>query len=193
MNNLSKIIRAICGLPVVGGLITLLLGVAPALLPAAILGSGPIAGFFGGALLAAWCYFLAKKQIINIVFPVIPIPLWTVGIAISCYAAFLIVSGSDYPNSETSTQYEFNESVIPVDSSEYVTEVIPSANTEPTKRKLSQSGLPANWPAPQSAPAGTPTMTAEQYEEAMRRSFEAAKALGVYVEDIDPKYLELPK
>jgi len=82
MESFSKLIRGICAIPLIGGFLTLLLGILPILLVSPFWNSESkdlaVAG--GAILVAAWCYFLGKMKIVNIVTPVIPVPLWSVAI-----------------------------------------------------------------------------------------------------------------
>lgn len=80
MEILSKIIRGIASIPLVGGFFVLIVGFLPviALIPLNL--STGLTMIIGGVLTVVWCYLLKAKKIINIVTPVFPIPNWVLGV-----------------------------------------------------------------------------------------------------------------
>ena len=48
---------------------------------------------FAGLLVAGWCYILGKKNVINLVAPVIPVPFWVLGLVISGLGLYQHVMG----------------------------------------------------------------------------------------------------
>lgn len=94
MEMLSKIIRGIASIPVVGGIFVFLIGFLPLILLLPLNLSNGLMLIIGGLLIAAWCYFLQVKKIINIVLPIIPIPLWTLGIVMVLSGVYQTIFGN---------------------------------------------------------------------------------------------------
>ncbi len=95
MEALGKVIRGCCSIPVIGGFVTLLIAFLPLIIAIPFI-DGPykyLAVAVAGLLIAAWCFFLGKKKIINIVAPVIPIPMWILGLVITVLALYQHVFG----------------------------------------------------------------------------------------------------
>jgi len=89
METLGKWLRGVSSIPVIGGFIALLVGILPVilLLPVYFKVDGTpntyLVNVIAGLLIAAWCFWLSKKNIMNIVTPVLPIPFWILGILIA--------------------------------------------------------------------------------------------------------------
>ncbi|MFK7816287.1 MAG: hypothetical protein AB8B92_08120 [Gammaproteobacteria bacterium] len=94
MEILTKIIRGIASVPVVGGVFVFVIGFLPLLLLFPLNLSNGLMLIIGGLFVAAWCYFLQVKKIINIVLPVIPIPLWTLGIVMVLSGVYQTIFGN---------------------------------------------------------------------------------------------------
>jgi len=92
METLGKIIRGIASIPVVGGALVFVLGFLPVIAVIPLNLSNGLSMIIGGLLMAAWCYFLNAKKLINIVTPLIPIPLWILGIVMSIAGVYGIVT-----------------------------------------------------------------------------------------------------
>jgi len=95
MEAIGKAVRGCCSIPVIGGFVALIIAMLP-LIVALPFVDGPykyLAIMVAGLLIAAWCYLLAKKNIINITAPVIPIPFWVLGLVISALALYQHVFG----------------------------------------------------------------------------------------------------
>lgn len=96
MEALGKAVRGCCSIPLVGGFVALVIAILP-LIVAIPFVDGPykfLATAVAGLLVAGWCYFLGKKNIINIVAPVIPVPFWVLGLLISAVALYQHVFGA---------------------------------------------------------------------------------------------------
>ncbi|MGH1485263.1 MAG: hypothetical protein ACRBCI_03515 [Cellvibrionaceae bacterium] len=93
MEIVKKIVNGICSVPVVGGYLALLVAFAPAL-PIFLIGiDKSVAAVIGGLLIAIWCFALAKFNIIRIVTPFLPIPMWAFGLLIAGYGAYSLLLG----------------------------------------------------------------------------------------------------
>ena len=95
MEAFGKVIRGLCSIPLVGGVIALLIGILPffLILP---FPDGPykyLLNALGGILVAGWCYFLSKKKIINIVTPLLPVPFWVLGILMAIAGVYQHIFG----------------------------------------------------------------------------------------------------
>jgi len=95
MEALGKTVRGICSIPVVGGFAALIIGLLPIVIafPFAQSPYKYLITAVAGLLIAGWCFLLAKKNIINIVTPVIPLPFWVIGLLISALAVYQHVFG----------------------------------------------------------------------------------------------------
>ena len=94
MEIISKIVRTLASLPLVGGALVFVLGFLPLLLIIPLNLSNGVSMIIGGLLMAAWCYFLKAKNIINIVTPLIPIPLWILGFVMAIAGVYGIVTNA---------------------------------------------------------------------------------------------------
>jgi len=89
MELLGKTLRGLSSIPVIGGFVALLIGILPVilLLPVYFKVDGTPNEFLvhvvAGVLIAAWCFWLSKKKIMNIVTPFLPLPFWILGILIA--------------------------------------------------------------------------------------------------------------
>lgn len=94
MEILSKIIRGIASIPLFGGYFVLLVGFFPivGLIPLGL--STGMLLVIGGLMVAAWCYFLKAKNIINIVTPIIPIPNWVLGVVMAIAGVYGMVTNT---------------------------------------------------------------------------------------------------
>lgn len=94
MEILSKIIRGIASIPLVGGFFVLIVGFLPviALIPLNL--STGLTMIIGGVLTAVWCYLLNAKKIINIVTPVFPIPNWVLGVLMAIGGVYGMVTNA---------------------------------------------------------------------------------------------------
>ena len=64
-----------------------------------------ISMIIGGLLMAAWCYFLKAKNVINIVTPLIPIPLWILGVVMAIAGVYGMVTNAwDKPDADVVRQ-----------------------------------------------------------------------------------------
>jgi len=95
METIGKFVRGACSIPFIGGFIALIIGILPffLLIPFWNDSNKFLLGALGGILVAVWCFFLSKKQIINIVAPVIPVPFWGFGLAIAAVGVYQHVFG----------------------------------------------------------------------------------------------------
>lgn len=95
MEAIGKVIRGLCSIPVVGGIIALVIGLLPIVIaiPFADSPYKYLVTAVAGLLIAAWCFFLSKNKIINIVTPVLPIPFWVIGIAITAAGVYQHIAG----------------------------------------------------------------------------------------------------
>jgi len=95
MEMIGKVVRGICSIPVIGGYLALIVGLLPLIIAIPFV-DGPykyLATAVAGLLIAAWCFFLSKKKIINIVTPLVPIPFWIFGILITIFAVYQHIFG----------------------------------------------------------------------------------------------------
>lgn len=93
MDTVSKLIRSACSLPLIGGVLALVIGFLPALIALPVLSSNThIANMTIGVLVACWCYLLTRKNVINIVFPIVPIPLWIGGILMFLFGTYGLIA-----------------------------------------------------------------------------------------------------
>jgi hypothetical protein len=92
MEMISKIVRTLASIPVIGGALVFVLGFLPVILVLFLDLSNGLSMIIGGLLMAAWCYFLNAKKIINIVTPLIPIPLWIIGIVMALAGVYGIIT-----------------------------------------------------------------------------------------------------
>jgi len=99
-------------LPVVGGVITLVIGILPLALITPFSPSSSIGLIAGGLLVAIWCFFLAKLNIIRIALPVIPIPLWAAALAMSTVGVYEIATDSNEANAGIAEHAEAEERPI---------------------------------------------------------------------------------
>ena len=90
MEAFGKTVRGLCSIPFFGGLIALLIGLLPLLLLFPFINDGNkfMLTAVGGILVALWSFFLAKKEIIKIVAPVVPVPFWGLGVVISVLGVY---------------------------------------------------------------------------------------------------------
>jgi len=96
MEAIGKAVRGCCSIPVIGGFVALIIAMLPLVVAIPFI-DGPykfLAVAVAGLLIAAWCYFLGKQRIINIVAPVIPVPFWILGLAISGLAVYQHIFGA---------------------------------------------------------------------------------------------------
>ena len=92
METLGKIVRGLASIPIIGGALVFVLGFFPLLAIVPLNLSNGLSLILGGLLMAAWCYFLNVKKIINIVTPLIPIPLWILGIVMALAGVYGMVT-----------------------------------------------------------------------------------------------------
>ena len=95
MEMIGKVVRGICSIPIIGGYLALIVGILPLIIVIPFI-DGPykyLVTAVAGLLIAAWCFFLSKKKIINIVTPLLPIPFWVFGILISIFAVYQHIFG----------------------------------------------------------------------------------------------------
>ncbi len=111
MEILNKIILGIASIPVVCGLFVFIIGFLPLILLLPFNLSNGLMLILGGLLMAAWFYFLRAKKIINIVLPIIPIPLWTLGIVLVLSGVYQTIFGN-FGDAEPSSEV-VKESVKP--------------------------------------------------------------------------------
>ena len=98
---MKDIIRKICGVPIVGGWVALLIGLILPLIPFILVSevtgmSQEVLLMFGGLAIAGWNYFLKKSDTINITLPVIPVPVWIFGIGIAVVPLGFVVTGNQF-------------------------------------------------------------------------------------------------
>jgi|GEM_PF-3888502 len=93
MEMLGKIVRGLASIPIIGGALVFVLGFLPLLLVIPLNLSNGISMIIGGLLMATWCYFLSAKKIINIVTPLLPLPLWIFGVIMALAGVYGIVTG----------------------------------------------------------------------------------------------------
>ncbi|MFK7816288.1 MAG: hypothetical protein AB8B92_08125 [Gammaproteobacteria bacterium] len=91
MDKLIKIFRAIAAFPIVGNLLLIAISFFPLLLAFMTKVSLGLALIIGGLGMAAVCYFLKAKNVINILAPG-QIPMWMVGIVITLCGVYSLVS-----------------------------------------------------------------------------------------------------
>ena len=98
---MKNVVQKMCGMPVVGGFVALLIGLILPLIPFVLLFekvgiSKEVIMIFGGLSIAGWNYFLKKSGTVNITTPVIPIPVWIFGIIISLVSLGYVVTGNQF-------------------------------------------------------------------------------------------------
>jgi len=95
MEAIGKTVRGICSIPFIGGFVALIIALLPIVIAFPFVDSPYkyLVTAVAGLLIAGWCYFLAKKNIINIVAPVIPVPFWLMGLVISAVAIYQHIFG----------------------------------------------------------------------------------------------------
>jgi len=85
MQAVSKVIQSLCGIPIVGGFITLALAVLPGLPALFLIQNDALAAIVFGLIVAAWTFLLQHLKIIRIMAPLIPVPFWVVGLLMAAY------------------------------------------------------------------------------------------------------------
>ena len=95
MEALGKAVRGCCSIPLIGGFITLIIAILPLVIVIPFINGlyQYLVTAVAGLLIAGWCFFLGKKKIINIVAPVIPVPMWVLGLVISGLALYQHIFG----------------------------------------------------------------------------------------------------
>lgn len=93
MDKLIKIIRTIAALPIVGNLVLIAISFFPLILAFMSKVSLGWALIIGGLGMAAVCYFLKAKNVINILAPG-QIPMWIVGVLITLAGVYSLVSNA---------------------------------------------------------------------------------------------------
>ena len=93
MEAIKKIINAITSIPVVGSYLAFVIGVLPGIPALFIVSNEAVAAILCGLIIAAWCFFLSKTNILKLMSPVIPVPFWMFGLAISGFGVFRLVTG----------------------------------------------------------------------------------------------------
>ncbi len=88
----------------------------------------------GGLLIAAWCYLLKAKNIINIVTPVIPIPNWVLGIVLAIGDVYGIITNA-WDKSGTAPEV-------------FIEDVEPSVNAPASISKPEPAPAPVSIPTP---------------------------------------------
>ena len=98
---MKNLIQKACGMPVIGGVVTLLIGIILPIIPFILLSksigiSNEISMVFAGLAVAGWNYYLKKSNTINVVTPVIPIPVWILGIIIAAVSLGYVITGKQF-------------------------------------------------------------------------------------------------
>ena len=94
MEILSKIVRGIASIPLIGGALVFVLAFLPLLAVVPLNLSNGLSMIIGGLLMAAWCYFLKAKNIINIVTPFIPFPLWIFAVIMAIAGVYGMITNA---------------------------------------------------------------------------------------------------
>lgn len=104
MEIIGKIVRGLASIPLIGGALVFILGFLPLLAVIPLNLPNGLSLIIGGLLMAAWCYFLSAKKIINNLTPLLPLPLWIFGVIMALAGVFGIVTGTwDKPTTEPET------------------------------------------------------------------------------------------
>lgn len=187
METFSKIIRKLCDLPLIGGFVALIIGFAPALALLPLFSANRyIANFTIGLLIAAWCYFLSRKNIVNLALPVVPIPLWVGGILMSVFGAYGYVTDPMGGNTNTFTieNVESEKSRLQRSSNENIGIVREQLTRDSSKvvspKPIKKARLlddKQRAALDESAASDADTMTAAQYEQKLKESQEAIQKL----------------
>ena len=90
MDQLIKVVRAIANFPILGNLVLIVLVFLPFFLALLLKVSIGVALLFGGLGMAALCYFLKSKNVLNILAPG-GIPMWIIGIAMALGGVYSII------------------------------------------------------------------------------------------------------
>jgi|GEM_PF-5299359 len=91
MDKLIQIFRKIAAFPIIGNLLLIVISVFPLLLGLATKLSYGLPFIIGGLGMAALCYFLKAKNVINILAPG-GIPMWIVGLLITAIGVYVGIS-----------------------------------------------------------------------------------------------------
>ncbi len=91
MNALKNTLNGLCSIPLIGGFIALLIAILPALVVFALGLSKEIEIIAFGLVIAVWCFFLDKTQIIKLAMPVLPLPFWVLGLLISASGVYQLI------------------------------------------------------------------------------------------------------
>lgn len=175
MEKLSKIIRGIASIPGVGGLFVLILGFSPLLLVIPLNLSNGISMIIGGLLMAAWCYFLSAKKIINIVTPLIPIPLWILGVVMAIAGVYGIITNK-WDETETTPEVSMPEVKQSIQEPAMVEK--PEAEPEPESEQITKHEQPEISPEiPQQSSNADQDKAAEYALEQMEKALEDMKVL----------------
>lgn len=188
METIPKIVRALASLPLVGGVLVFVLGFLPLLLIIPLNLSNGLTMVIGGLLMAAWCYFLNVKKIINIVTPLIPIPLWILGIVMALAGVYGMATNK-WDDSATEPKVinesiqpsgtETNSTVQPREQTESESENKPENKPErKPERKIEPAEVERNVEQPNLELEHLREGAAESVVKQLEKSLEGMKALS---------------
>ncbi len=143
MDTLVKIVRTLASLPIIGGALVFVLGFFPLLAVIPFNLSTGLSIIIGGLLVAAWCYFLSAKKIINIVTPFIPIPLWVVGLLMAMVGVYGVITNA-WDETEATSDVVMPETkpaikeIAPITQPETTSDVVNEADQEALREQVKQ-------------------------------------------------------
>ncbi len=93
MNKITQVVRKLAAVPIFGNLFLLVISFSPLILAFMLKVSLGLALIIGGLGMAAVCYFLKHKNIINILIPG-GIPVWILGLVLTALGVYSLISNA---------------------------------------------------------------------------------------------------